>query len=84
MFLDVISSYNKLAAYDFEKLNTDDFFDKLSRKFSAIMMIVFTTSKRAKSEFQINKYLRIIMFIFDFFFLSSSKFIVVFYYLKIK
>jgi hypothetical protein len=43
MFLDVVASYKKLADYNFEKLNTDDFFDKLSRRFSAIMMIVFTT-----------------------------------------
>ena len=42
MFLDVIASYKKLAEYDFEKLNSDDFVDKLSRKFSAIMMIVFS------------------------------------------
>lgn len=42
MFLDLISSYKKLAGYDFEKLNSDDFTDKLSRKFSAIMMIVFS------------------------------------------
>lgn len=43
MLLDLISSYKKLADYDFEKLNSDDFVDKLSRKFSAIMMIVFST-----------------------------------------
>lgn len=42
MFLDIISSYKKLANYDFEKLNSDDFVDKLSRKFSAIMMVVFS------------------------------------------
>lgn len=42
MFLDLLSSYKKLAGYDFEKLNSDDFVDKLSRKFSAIMMIVFS------------------------------------------
>lgn len=43
MLLDLLSSYQKLASYDFEKLNSDDFVDKLSRKFSAIMMICFTT-----------------------------------------
>jgi len=43
MILDVLASYTKLSSYEFEKLNTDDFFDKLSRRFSAIMMILFTT-----------------------------------------
>lgn len=43
MLLDLIANYNKLAGYDFEKLNSDDFVDKLSRKFSAIVMIVFST-----------------------------------------
>ena len=43
MILEIFSSYSKLASYDFEKINNDDFFDKLSRKFSAITMIILTT-----------------------------------------
>lgn len=42
MLLDLLANYKKLSAYDFEKLKSDDFVDKLSRKFSAIMMIVFS------------------------------------------
>ncbi len=41
MALNLIATYTNLANYKFEKHDDDDFYDKISRKFSAIMMIIF-------------------------------------------
>jgi hypothetical protein len=43
MILDLIKSYATISKYQFEKYDDDGFVEKLSRKFSAIMMIVFAT-----------------------------------------
>jgi hypothetical protein len=43
MLLDLIGSYTKLSDYSFEKTDDDDFFDKLFRRFSAIMMFIFAS-----------------------------------------
>ena len=40
MILDLIGSYSKLSKYNFQKRNDDDFFDKLSRKYAAIFMVI--------------------------------------------
>jgi innexin len=41
--LELIASFTKLQAFRFEANNDDDFVDKLSRRFSAVMMIIFAT-----------------------------------------
>lgn len=43
MILDLINSYVKLSGYNFEKQQDDSFVDKLIRKFTAIIMILFAS-----------------------------------------
>jgi hypothetical protein len=40
--IDIIKEYGKLSKYEVEKNYDDGFVEKLSRKFSAIMMVLFT------------------------------------------
>ena len=47
MILDLITSYSTLSKKDFSKQKDDDGFDKLSRKYSATMMVIgLNISKR--------------------------------------
>lgn len=43
MILDLIGSYAKLSGYSFEKQQDDNFIDKLIRKFTAIIMVLFAS-----------------------------------------
>ena len=43
MIFDLFTSYISVKSYDFEKRNNDDFYDKLSRKYSAILMVLLST-----------------------------------------
>ena len=43
MILDLITSYSTLSKKDFSKQKDDDSFDKLSRKYSATMMVIFAS-----------------------------------------
>lgn len=43
MIFDLFTSYISVKSYDFEKRNNDDFYDKLSRKYSAIFLVLLST-----------------------------------------
>lgn len=40
--LEILATYTKLSNYKFELEDDDHFIDKIFRKFSAIMMVIFT------------------------------------------
>jgi hypothetical protein len=42
MEVNLVNRYLKLSEFSFMKRNDDDFFDKMIRKFSSIMMLVFS------------------------------------------
>ena len=41
MILDLISLHSTLSKASYSKRKDDDFFDKLSRKYTAIIMVIF-------------------------------------------
>ena len=43
MILVLFEIFLKLCTVNFEKRNDDDYYDRLSRKYSAILLIIFST-----------------------------------------